>query len=76
MGARPQAIFSRRNRERGKMGGLCWHCGRPLVNGSRSVREIDGNPVQLHINCAARFDSEQAEECLTARERTPGRYYE
>ena len=55
---------------------MCWRCGKLLVSGARSVRLVDGNPVQLHKSCAARQDSEDAEECLTARQRRDERFEE
>lgn len=52
------------------MTGICWMCGKLLVDAvghpiTPIEREVDGNPIKLHKCCAKTFD---ADKPLTARD--------
>lgn len=34
---------------------ICWSCGKPLIV-QPVVRQLDGNSINLHKDCAERFD--------------------
>lgn len=38
---------------------FCWRCGKPLVNGTYTVRRVGDQHVKLHKTCGHRFDEEQ-----------------